>query len=125
MRSFVRVFQHGSMGRAVLVLLLLALSTPAFADTADDEAAMLMSERWHDVPMGRQLSSRNRIAEIRLTEPRRLHRWSRQRVSNDMLGLRFDGRIVARACASGPAKGSTCASEVDSDRHFTAARRAS
>lgn len=105
----------------MLVLLLVASSTPAHADTADDEAAMLMSERWHDVPIGHQLKLSQQITD-QLTELGNFIGGHVNVLSDDMLGLRFDGRHRRARMRFGTGEGQYLRFKVDTDWHFTAGK---
>lgn len=105
----------------MLALLLLASSTPALADTADDEAALLMSERWHDVPIGRQLKLSQQITD-HLTELGNFIGGHVNVLSDDMLGLRFDGRGRRASVRFGTGEGQYLRFKVDTDWHFAAGK---
>lgn len=105
----------------MLALLLLASSTPALADTADDEAAMLMSERWHDVPIGRQLKLSQQITD-HLTELGNFIGGHVNALSDDMLGLRFDGRHRRARVRFGTGDGQYLRFKLDTDWHFAAGK---
>lgn len=108
------------MGRAAFVLLLLA-TTPVRADTSDDEASMLMSERWHEVPMGNRLKLSQQITD-QLTELGNFIGTHVNVLSDDMLGLRFDGRHRRARVRLGTGEGQYLRFKLDSRWHFSAGK---
>jgi hypothetical protein len=108
------------VGRAAFVLLLLTV-TPAIADTSDDEASMLMSERWHDVPMGNRLKLSQQITD-QLTELGNFIGGHVNVLSDDTLGLRFDGRKRRARVRVGTGEGQYLRFKLDSNWHFTAGK---
>ena len=108
------------MGRAALALVVV-LTTPAIADTSDDEVSLLMSERWHDVPMGRGLKLSQQITD-QLTELGNFIGSHVNVLSDDVLGLRFDGRARRARVRFGTGEGQYLRFKVDSDWHFTAGK---
>lgn len=111
-----------SVGRAAFVLLpLLLLVTPAIADTSEDEASMLMSERWHDVPMGNRLKLSQQITD-QLTELGNFIGSHMNVLSDDVLGLRFDGRKRRARVRVGTGEGQYLRFKLDSAWHFSAGK---
>lgn len=104
-----------------MLLPLLLSGTPAVADRSDDESSMLMSQRWHDVPMGNRLKLSQQITD-QLTELGNFIGSHMNVLSDDVLGLRFDGRKRRARVRVGTGEGQYLRFKLDSAWHFSAGR---
>lgn len=96
-------------------------SATAAADVIDDEADMLLSERWHDVPIGQQLKLSQQITD-QLAELGNFIGGHVNLLSDDMLGLKFDGRGRRARLRFGTGAGQYLRFKFDSSWHFTQGR---
>jgi hypothetical protein len=123
----------------------LALSAPAFAQRApimepaaqmsqrptqadvtpvhatDPTLEIALGQRWHDVPNRPRLKLSVQITD-ELTELGNLIGTSMNELSNDMLGLTFDGRRRRAKLRLGTGDGEFLRFRLDSDWHFTQGR---
>src|SRR4051812_42194251 len=102
----------------VIVALPLVSAQVARADRAEDEQMLLLSERWHDVPMGHQLKLSQQITD-QLTELGNFIGENVNTLSDDVLGLKFDGRARRARVRFGTGEGQYLRFRLDTDWHFT------
>jgi hypothetical protein len=103
--------------RAALALLL--LGGTASNASADDE--FLLSARWHEVPAGHALKLSQQITD-QLTELGNFIGGHVNVLSDDVLGLRFDGRARRARFRLGTGAGQFLRFKLDTDWHFTAGK---
>jgi hypothetical protein len=128
-----------------IIAAVLALSAPAWAQRApiiepaaqmsqrptagdmapiraiDPTLEIALGERWHDVPNQPRLKLSLQITD-ELTELGNLIGSSMNELSNDMLGLKFDGRKRRARLRLGTGEGEFLRFRFDSDWHFTQGR---
>lgn len=124
-------------------MLALAASAPAFAQKAprimepspqrpspsdltpvratDPGIEVALGERWHDVPNRPRLRLSVQITD-ELTELGNLIGTSMNELSDDMVGLKFDGRRRRAKLRLGTGEGEFLRFRLDSDWHFTQGR---
>jgi hypothetical protein len=128
------------------VAVVLALGAPAFAQRAprimeptapmaqrpgssdrspiyatDPGLEVALGQRWHDVPNQPRLKLSVQITD-ELTELGNLIGTSMNELSNDMLGLQFDGRRRRAKLRFGTGEGELLRFRLESDWHFTQGR---
>lgn len=101
--------------------MVLVASTPAIADVIDDQNDMLLGDRWHDIPIGNQLKLSQQIAD-QLAELGNFIGSHVNVLSDDMLGLKFDGRGRRARVRFGVGQGQFLRFKFDSNWHFTQGR---
>lgn len=99
------------------MLLVVVTSAPAIADQRD----LLLAERWHEVPIGHQLQLSQQIAD-QLAELGNFIGGHVNVLSDDVLGLRFDGRGRRARLRFGTGEGQYLRFKLDSNWHFTQGR---
>jgi hypothetical protein len=77
-----------------------------------------LSERWHDVPQGRRLKLSVQIID-EVTELGNLIGTSMNELSDDAIGLKFDGRKRRAKLRLGTGEGEYLRFRLDSDWHFS------
>jgi hypothetical protein len=102
---------------AALALLVL-VGGPSVA-SADDEFAL--AARWHDVPTGRTLKLSQQITD-QLTELGNFIGGHVNVLSDDAMGLRFDGRKRRARFRLGTGEGQYLRFKLDTDWHFFAGK---
>jgi hypothetical protein len=110
---------HGVVGRSlrsgIALAVVAAMSSVAFADTTNVEIAL--ADRWRDVPQGKRLKLSQQITD-ELTELGNLIGTSMNDLSDDVLGLKFDGRRRRAKLRLGTGEGEYLRFRLDSDWHF-------
>ena len=97
------------------MLVTLSLATASRA-RADDE--LMLTDRWRDVPMGHQLKLSQQITD-QLTELGNFIGQNVNTLSDDILGLKFDGRARRARVRFGTGEGQYLRFKLDTDWHFT------
>ena len=92
-----------------------ASSAPALADNNVEVVAL--GDRWHEVPQGRQLKLSMQITD-ELTELGNLIGTSMNTLSDDAIGLSFDGRKRRAKLRLGTGEGQYLRFRLESDWHF-------
>jgi hypothetical protein len=103
-----------------------AAQRPSAADLStvratDPTLEIALGERWHDIPNHPRLKLSVQITD-ELTELGNLIGTSMNELSNDMLGLEFDGRRRRAKLRFGTGEGEYLRFRVDSDWHFAQGR---
>ena len=106
------------VGRAAVTLLVL-IGTTSVASA--DEEHMLLAARWHDVPMGRSLKLSQQITD-QLTELGNFIGGHVNVLSDDVMGLRFDGRKRKARLRLGTGEGQYLRFKLDTNWHFAAGK---
>src|SRR5262249_1727671 len=83
-----------------------------------EDTTVALSERWHDVPPSQRLKLSQQITD-HLTELGNFIGTQMNVLSDDMLGLTFDGRRSRARLRFGTGEGHYLRFTVDSDWHFT------
>jgi hypothetical protein len=105
--------------RSGLALVLVAsLALPAGADNLE---VIALADRWRDVPQGKRLRLSEQITD-ELTELGNLIGTSMNELSDDLVGLTFDGRRRRARLRLGTGDGQFLRFRLDSDWHFTQGR---
>ena len=94
----------------------LAIVLATTAAHGDDD--LVLSDRWHDVPPSQRLRLSQQITD-QLTELGNFIGAQMNTLSDDMLGLRFDGRARRARLRLGTGEGQYLRFKFDSDWHFT------
>lgn len=94
------------------------MSAPAVAETSYELA---LNERWREVPAAQRLRLSVQITD-ELTELGNLIGTSMNELSDDIVGLKFDGRRRRAKLRLGTGEGQFLRIRLDSDWHFTQGR---
>jgi hypothetical protein len=101
----------------VWLAVLVGMTAPAIAD----DGMPALADRWREVPHGRQLRLSQQLTD-QLTELGNLIGTHVNLLSDDMLGLRFDGRNRRARLRLGTGEGQYLRFKLDSDWHFAHGR---
>lgn len=104
---------------AALAVVVLVGELPHRVASADDELAL--ASRWHDVPTGHQLKLSQQITD-QLTELGNFIGGHVNVLSDDVMGLRFDGRARRARFRLGTGEGQYLRFKLDTDWHFFAGK---
>ena len=108
------------MRHALAVAVVVAATSGATTSVhADDQRDLLLSDRWHDIPTtGRQLKLSQQITD-QLTELGNFIGSHMNVLSDDVLGLKFDGRKRRARLRFGTGEGQYLRFKFDSNWHFS------
>lgn len=101
---------------SVALVTVAALAAPAFADHSLEH--VVLADRWREVPQSRRLKLSSQIVD-EVTELGNLIGTGMNELSDDMLGLKFDGHRRRAKFRIGTGQGQYLRFRLESDWHFT------
>jgi hypothetical protein len=102
-------------------LALVVVASLALPSSADNLEVIALADRWRDVPQAKRLRLSEQIAD-ELTELGNLLGTSMNELTDDLVGLTFDGRRRRARLRLGTGEGQFLRFRLDSDWHFTQGR---
>ena len=106
----------GRLGRACFAIAAISLLAPAAH--ADGDLHIALSDRWHEVPASKRLKLSQQITD-ELTELGNFIGSHVNVLSDDICGIKFDGRRRYARIRLGTGEGELLRFKLDSDWHFT------